>query len=1065
MPSLKQLEEFKTSFRNIGNEIAVLTRQNLPLNDLVLPDSEPVIPPEPAPPAEDEYEDPGIRETEPGSSAEPEAAETAPSPDFADFDFSAFLDTIPDDLPMPVADIPEVPPPAGDDDFNTPDTLLEGLAEDGETGASSPDIDDGEDFPAEPDFGEDLSTGTFPMDDDALFGDFSGPDFEPTDEAGESAEDIPPVSDDFSADFDLPLSDEDPLSLPEDSAPLSEDELLADLPPLDLLEEGNEQAPVEAEPLDDKDSALSFPEPDTGDAEIPLFENADGDEPVSSSAETDPLNLTGEIAGSGDYPAADTTNAEAAGDTFESFNLDNEAPEPGGPSSPEGGSGEFSDLEEFSLVGIDDVFSKSPLGAAAPAASEQGAEVVDTVEKIQLNEEELAQLQKTLALYPLNLRIACEEVISEQTASPNFISSLVKLLIKGASAKETASLAGKILDRTISIPKGFEKKTGEALEIEQASFPYIFVHKFLPIMGLVLFIAMTTLSLFYLIYRFIYTPARANSIYQAGYERIEAGEFARANDRFTEAFRMHRVKDWFYRYAEAFRDLRQYIYAEEKYDELLRYYPRDKKGALDYADLETNYLRNYPKADTIIRRNILDYAVDDREALLALGDINLAWGEIDNTRYDEARRTYARLLERYGWQDPIVERMMKYFIRTDNLAEVIPLQDYFLNSSRKRKITPATLAELGGYLLDKRFEEVRGVPDENISRIDGIRDMLLQAVTQDPSLPEAHYHLARYYGHYGYNTDERQTLAMAVRTFAAVPEESAKRVGYRIDALRRYAQVLINAREFFPAEEQLVTGINLYEDGISRRLLSPSPEFGRLYADLGDLEYFTKDGDMESALQYYSRSERNGWAPPEIQYRMGSACYHLRQWSPALERFFAVSIEMPVNRRLLHALGNAAYMRGDYHAAQGYYQRLLDVLDAERARFPLLSPNDRPEHMELAERLMVTRNNLGVTMETLAEQTGNNSYRSRALGHYAESARAWDTITRNPATMVRAGAADLSTPGVNLAYLNSRNTLNPVPGYEPQIYLHIDKDVVESSIWESLVPSGYRLSDEITFYR
>jgi hypothetical protein len=622
-----------------------------------------------------------------------------------------------------------------------------------------------------------------------------------------------------------------------------------------------------------------------------------------------------------------------------------------------------------------------------------------------------------------------------------------------------------MLERSIPIPRGFEKRTGEALEIEQASFPYVFVHKFLPVLRFVFFILLSVLSLFYLIYRFIYTPIRADSIYQAGYERIEAGEFARANDRFAEAFRLYRVKQWFYRYAEAFRDNRQYLYAEEKYDELLRYYPRDKKGVLDYAALETDYLKNYSRADSLIRRNILDYTVDDREGLLALGDTNLAWGEIDPPRYEDAREAYARLLERYGWQDPIVERMLRYFIRTNNLGEVISLQDYMLNPSRKRKISPRTLAELGGYLLDKRFEEIRGVQDEYIDRIDGIRDILLRAVAEDPSLPESHYHLARYYSRYGYAADERQTLERALRAFEGAPEESAKRVKYRIDALRRYAQVLIGAREFFPAEEQITQGINLYEDGISRRLFPPSPEFGRLYADLGDLEYFTKDGNMDAAIQYYSRSERNGWAPPEMQYRLGSAYFHLRQWEPALERFFTASATMPLNRRLLYSLGNVSYMRGDYYTAQGYYNRLLDILDKERTRFSLVTANDLSEYQELAERLMVARNNLGVTMEALAEQTGNNGYRSRALGLYAESARAWDAITRNPDTMVRAGAADLSTPGVNLAYLNSRNTLNPVPGYEAQIYQHIDKDVFEPSVWESLVPSEYRLSDELTFYR
>jgi tetratricopeptide (TPR) repeat protein len=195
-----------------------------------------------------------------------------------------------------------------------------------------------------------------------------------------------------------------------------------------------------------------------------------------------------------------------------------------------------------------------------------------------------------------------------------------------------------------------------------------------------------------------------------------------------------------------------------------------------------------------------------------------------------------------------------------------------------------------------------------------------------------------------------------------------------------------------------------------------------------------------------------------MQYRMGSALYHLNRWEDAQRRFVNISAEMPRNRKLLHALGNVAYIRGNYHAAQGYYSRLLDLLEAERARFTTLDPNNRPEHMELAERLMVARNNLGAAMEALTVSTGDPSWRARSLGLYAESSRAWDTLTRNPDTMVRSGAGEFSTPGVNLAYLNSRNLLYPRPGYEPQLYVQIDKDVLEPSEWEALSPQGYRIS-------
>jgi tetratricopeptide (TPR) repeat protein len=1004
MPSLKQLEEFKFSFGAIGNETSIRKAENIPQDELLLPDSEPAAMPSPAP-----GEAPGGTGDVPPSP--PDEAPGASGDE--DFDFSAFLDTIPDDLVMPDSDL------------------------------SGPSDVPGDEAPPIPDLGPELGQDAAPSGDGAEALEIP--------EAPETA----PEAEALFTEEDALLTEAETLftediSLPEDS-PVPEDSP----PPEDLSVTGDTSFPNLSKDLFSESGAPEAVPKDSSPEDLLGLSGSDEDTTEGFDLGDETIDLDTVFAQNNAVPPEDTADALAS-DSFDSFSLDNA---PGFLMPQKEAVDNFADLEEFSLPGMDDVF-----GGKAGASQGRRATPEEAEEEIQLTQEELDRLQATLGSYPLNLRIACEELIAEKSSSPHYISALVKLLVKGASPQETVRLVAKALDRTMTIPKGFAKKTGEELEEEQASFPYIFTRKFLPVFRIALFVGLVAASIFYLAHRFIYIPIRADLIYQDGYARIEAGEFRRANERFQEALALHRVKKWFYRYAEAFSDARQYLAAEEKYDQLLRFYPRDKKGVLDYAALETGRLRNYPKADSLLRRNILDYAVDDREALLALGDTNLAWAEIDETRYAEARSAYARLLERYGWEDPVVERMLRYFIRTDELGEVLPLQAYF-DASERRRLSPATRAELGGYLLDKRFEEARGIPDENISRIDGIRNILLKAVQGDPSLPEAHYHLARYYNHYGYAGEERETLEMAVRTFDAAQEESPKREAYHIDALRRYAQVLVNVREFFPAEEQITRGIKLYEEGVSRRLLSPSPEFGRLYADLGDLEYFTKDGDMEAAIQLYERAEQNGWAPGEIQYRLGSAYYHQQQWGPALERFFAASTEMPLNRRLLYALGNAAYMRGDYFAAQGHFNRLLDLLEQERARFPQLFPNERPEHLELAERLMTARNNLGVTMEALADYTGNNGYRSRALGLYAESARAWDAITRNPQTMVRAGAGDLSTPGLNLAYLNSRNTLNPVSNYEIQIYLPIDKDILEPSPWEALSSSGNRLSEEINYYQ
>jgi len=718
------------------------------------------------------------------------------------------------------------------------------------------------------------------------------------------------------------------------------------------------------------------------------------------------------------------------------------------------------DFGDFSLAGFDDIPEpgKPRAGAARPIPSAQS----DDVEEINLTDNDYKQLLETLSVYPLNLRIACEELIAEQAVAPELMSALIKLLVRGAPARETAVLAGKILGRTITIPKGYTKKTGAEMEAEQASFGYVFVHHFLPVLRIFAGIAVVAASLGYLCWTFIIVPTQAKNLYKEGYVQLQSGEYTRANELFRQAFEKKRVKKWFYTYAEGFRDERQYIFAEQKYDQLLRVYQRDKKGALDYANMETYYLRNYEKADRIIRNNILDYATDDKEGLLALAENNLEWGETDRSRYEDARAAYARLMEKYGRKDPYLEGMLKYFIRTDQLSEVLPLQAHFMSDPKKRKITVPTLAELGGYLLDKKFEASEGVPSEYADRIEGIRDVLLRAINEDRNYPESYYHLARYYHNYGSALEERQSLKDAIRTFDSAGKETPKRAMYRIDSHRRLAESLINTKEFFPAEEELIRGVRLYEDARARQVLKADPLFGRLYAGLGDLEFFVKDGNMEAALRFYQEAERNLWSPPEIRYRMGAAHYQLEQWEDALLRFFPLVSAMPANRRLLYALGNVSYLRGNYFAAQGYYNRLMDLLDAQRVRFPDLNPDNRPEAADLTERIMVVENNLGVTLEALTRISGDTSYRSRALGLFTNSIRAWDVLTRDPETMNRMRPfADLYGPGVNLAYLNVRAITLSQPNYDPQIFMRIDKDGLEPSPWEDLVVRDYRLSDQL----
>ena len=79
---------------------------------------------------------------------------------------------------------------------------------------------------------------------------------------------------------------------------------------------------------------------------------------------------------------------------------------------------------------------------------------------------------------------------------------------------------------------------------------------------------------------------------------------------------------------------------------------------------------------------------------------------------------------------------------------------------------------------------------------------------------------------------------------------------------------------------------------------------------------------------------------------------------------------------------------------------------------------------------MHTTNNLGATLSRLSERIGDSQRNGRALALYAEATRAWDALTRNPQTMIRAKS-------VGLAYLNIKNMLSSNSPYQAEIYTDI----------------------------
>ena len=103
----------------------------------------------------------------------------------------------------------------------------------------------------------------------------------------------------------------------------------------------------------------------------------------------------------------------------------------------------------------------------------------------------------------------------------------------------------------------------------------------------------------------------------------------------------------------------------------------------------------------------------------------------------------------------------------------------------------------------------------------------------------------------------------------------------------------------------------------------------------------------------------------------------------------------------------------------------------------IVFPQSNVKDYDIVNTYLQAANNYGVTLYRLAKRTGNSSLNAQAIVQFSQSVRAWDALTRNQETMTRLG-------GSNLAEQNIKYITNPIPDFEPSIYIDISKTLTDN---------------------
>ena len=717
--------------------------------------------------------------------------------------------------------------------------------------------------------------------------------------------------------------------------------------------------------------------------------------------------------------------------------------------------GEHSDFAmegEFEIPGFSDVTtakeekSKPVLAASAPKgkdkkkksakAVEKEAELPEVEEDLPPNTLSDAQYKtflENLAEYPLNVRLAFEDLIVQDEFTDDAEFEIIEKILNKAPARQIAGMLEKMLDTSIPIPRDFEHRTAAEYEAYKKSLSYQLRNKIIPGILLGLVLTLVGWGMFKFTANCIVRPLKANSLYKQGYALLQADEYPQAEMMFEEAASKRINKKWFFKYARGYREHKQYQRAGKTYQRILRYFRHNKEAGLEYADMELNDLANYERAEEIVRREVLDYHVNDPDGILMLGDVFLEWGtEKDPSKLELARQQYATLMQLYKPNDLYLSRMMRYFIRTDNLREVIQMQKTF--EPREKSLASEDWAELSGYLLDKYYGPL--APSEEYLRyeIEGLRKLLLRAVKTNPDNPIAQYNLAKYFIHTNETGSIEGTLQRAIEKFNTVPSMKKRDLYKYIDSYRLLGEHYIGTTDYLQAQEQFAEGISLFATERDNAGFEGTPSIGKLYEDMGNIKY-SISGEFDEALFNYKYSVELENDTPSIRYRIGYIQYKKGNYAEALGAFMKAGDGNIKERNLMLAMANTLNLRGDVYAAQGYYSRLIDELDNDMAVHGLVFPQVNVKDYDLVNTYLHAANNYGVTLYKLAKRTGNSALNAQALVQLSQSVRAWDALTRNQETMVR-------LEGSNLAEQNIKYITHPIPEFEPSVYTEIAKTLL-----------------------
>ncbi|MBP5451407.1 MAG: hypothetical protein J6Y16_04135, partial [Treponema sp.] len=372
-----------------------------------------------------------------------------------------------------------------------------------------------------------------------------------------------------------------------------------DLPDFDVEDEFDNapEAAAKTEQEGEEDEGGSF---SMDDMDLPDFSDTDGSPAADSSEDLD--NAESTFLDGSETPPEDAPAEENNDEPLETYDIS--AMEDMDFSAP----GVVKDNSDFDMGDVDGMemsdddfeipnftttekdpfssFSSKKASVSTPDFKEALEDEGKGKPKNSFTDAEYKRFRKNLSEYPLNVRIAIEDLVVKNEFTDDAVFEILEKVYRKIPARQLATQLEKMLDISLDVPRDYERRTAEEYENYKSTLEYKIKNKIIPFAVLGAFAAIVIFCLFTLFVAFIWNPFRANTFYKQGYSQIQENLYTQSEDSFKSAIRYKPVRKWFFKFAEAYRDHKQYERARNVYKEALYQFDRDKWAGIDWADME-----------------------------------------------------------------------------------------------------------------------------------------------------------------------------------------------------------------------------------------------------------------------------------------------------------------------------------------------------------------------------------------------------------------------------------------------------------------------------------------------